>query len=239
MRRFFPDRGKCSDCAAPFVTGTSCTNALTGSRSPARVITNPFASLLWISTGVNAPTSKGCASASSDRGHDLFDAGRAGIDRLVIAEQDDSPRPLLALIERSESRSLAGLMRRSLEGIDPLVTDAVLLAVTRAHERLSITERLHVEGFPLPQRLLTWGRLVVAAHMREDRHRSAARTLGVLRGMLGDRAGAARKLRHGLSLFSTLGAKREAKEIGILLQRPTPARSLERIVPDAGTSEAP
>ena len=98
------------------------------------------------------------------------------------------------LIERSESRSLAGLVRRSLDGIDPVVMDAVLLAVTRAHERLSpqslarllaqprraVTLRLSAEGFPPPQRLLTWGRLIVAAHMLEDRHRSADRVANTL-----------------------------------------------------------
>ena len=129
-----------------------------------------------------------------DRGHDLFDAGRAGIDGLVVAGQDDAPRALLALIERSESKSLAGLVRRSLDGIDPVVMDAVLLAVTRAHERLSpqslarllaqprraVTLRLSAEGFPPPQRLLTWGRLIVAAHMLEDRHRSADRVANTL-----------------------------------------------------------
>lgn len=129
-----------------------------------------------------------------ERGHDLFDAGRAGIDGLVIAGQDDAPRPLLAIIERAESKSLAGLIRRSLDGVDQVVTDAVLLAVTRAHERLSptglarllaqprraVTHRLAAEGFPPPQRLLTWGRLVVAAHMLEDAHRSADRVAATL-----------------------------------------------------------
>jgi AraC-like DNA-binding protein len=131
---------------------------------------------------------------SLKRAHDLFDAGRAGIDGLVLAGVDDEPRPLLALIERSESKSLAGLVRRSLEGIDPLVIDAVLLTVARAHERLSptglarllaqprraVTQRLAAEGFPAPQRLLTWGRLIVAAHMLEDRHRSADRVAAAL-----------------------------------------------------------
>ena len=129
-----------------------------------------------------------------ERAHDLFDAGRAGVDGLVLAGRDDSPRPLLALIETAESKSLAGLVRQSLDGIDPMVTDAVLLAVTRAHERLSpqslarllaqprraVTQRLSAEGFPPPQRLLTWGRLVVAGHMLEDRHRSADRIASTL-----------------------------------------------------------
>jgi AraC-like DNA-binding protein len=133
-------------------------------------------------------------SMAMERGHDLFDAGRAGIDGLVIAGQDDAPRPLLAIIERAESKSLAGLIRRSLDGVDLVVTDAVLLAVTRAHERLSptglarllaqprraVTHRLAAEGFPPPQRLLTWGRLVVAAHMLEDAHRSADRIAATL-----------------------------------------------------------
>ncbi|HEY2065942.1 MAG TPA: helix-turn-helix domain-containing protein [Gemmatimonadaceae bacterium] len=129
-----------------------------------------------------------------DRAHDLFDAGRAGVDGLVIAGEDDAPRPLLATIEQSESKSLAGLMRRSLDGIDAVVADAVLLAVTRAHERLSpiglarllaqprraVTQRLAAAGFPAPQRLLTWGRLIVAAYMLEDEHRSADRVAATL-----------------------------------------------------------
>jgi DNA-binding NarL/FixJ family response regulator len=129
-----------------------------------------------------------------ERAHDLFDAGRAGIDSLVLAEEDDAPRVLLAAIEKSEAKSLAGIVRRSLEGIDSVVSDAVLLAVTRAHERLSpamlsrllaqprraVTLRLAAEGFPPPQRLLTWGRLIVAAHMLEDPHRSADRVATTL-----------------------------------------------------------
>jgi AraC-like DNA-binding protein len=131
---------------------------------------------------------------SPERGHDLFDAGRAGVDGLVIAGEDDAPRSLLALIEKSESKSLAGLVRRSLDGIDPMVTDAVLLAVTRAHGRLTpaglarllaqprraVAHRLAGEGFPPPQRLITWGRLIVAAHMLEDEHRSADRVASTL-----------------------------------------------------------
>jgi AraC-like DNA-binding protein len=129
-----------------------------------------------------------------ERGHDLFDAGRAGIDGLVLSGQDDAPRPLLAIIERAESKSLAGLIRRSLDGVDQVVSDAMLLTVTRAHERLSptglarllaqprraVTHRLAAEGFPPPQRLLTWGRLIVAAHMLEDPHRSADRVAATL-----------------------------------------------------------
>ena len=128
-------------------------------------------------------------SFTPDRAHDLFDAGRQGMDGLVIADQDDAPRALLSLVEHAESKSLGAVVRRSLEGIDPVVRDAVLLAVTRAHERLSpeglarllalprrtVSQRLSTAGFPAPQRLLTWGRLIVAAHLLEDRHRSADR----------------------------------------------------------------
>lgn len=126
---------------------------------------------------------------ASDRAHDLFDAGRQGMDGLVIADDDDSPRALLALVEQAESRSLAATVRQSVEHADPTVRDAVLLCVTRAHERLSpealarllalprrtISQRLSVAGYPPPQRLITWGRLVVAAHLLEDKHRSADR----------------------------------------------------------------
>jgi AraC-like DNA-binding protein len=124
-----------------------------------------------------------------DRGHDLFDAGRAGLDGLILTDLDDSPRALLALVEQAESKSLAGLVRRSLGDIDRAVSDAILLAISRAHERLSpidlarllalprraVLQRLAAAGFPPPQRLLTWGRLILAAHLLEDRHRSADR----------------------------------------------------------------
>jgi len=63
----------------------------------------------------------------------------------------------------------------------------VLIAVTRAHERLTtdaVTRTLSVSrrilarqladaGLPTPQRLLTWGRLIVAGHLLEDTERSA------------------------------------------------------------------
>jgi AraC-like DNA-binding protein len=128
-------------------------------------------------------------NVTADRAHDLFDAGRQGMDGLIIADQDDSPRPLLALVEQAESRSLAAVVRQSVAEADPTVRDAVLLCVTRAHERLSpdglarllalprrtVSQRLAAAGYPAPQRLITWGRLVVAAHLLEDKHRSADR----------------------------------------------------------------
>lgn len=128
-------------------------------------------------------------SVTSDRAHDLFDAGRQGMDGLIIADQDDSPRALLALVEQAESRSLAAVVRESVENADPTIRDAVLLCVTRAHERLSpaalarllalprrtVSQRLAVAGYPPPRRLITWGRLIVAAHLLEDKHRSADR----------------------------------------------------------------
>ena len=129
-----------------------------------------------------------------DRIRDVFDTGRVGVDALVIPDQDDSPRQLLALIERAESRSLGSVVRQSLDEVDPSVRDAVLLSITRAHERLSpeglakllalprrtVSERLSAAGFPPPRRLLTWGRLVVAAHLLEDPHRTADRVAASL-----------------------------------------------------------
>lgn len=131
---------------------------------------------------------------TTEHAHDLFDAARAGVDGLIIDGRDDAPRPLLAIIERSEAMSLAGLMRQSLDGVDRLIADTVLVSVTHAHERLSpttlarlvaqprraLTLRLVQGGFPPPQRLLTWGRLIVAAHMLEDDHRSADRVSAIL-----------------------------------------------------------
>lgn len=59
-----------------------------------------------------------------------------------------------------------------------------------------------------------------------------ARDLGVLRGLLGDRVAGGKLLRRALALFTELGARREAAEVGALLQRPTPARSIAPIERD-------
>ncbi len=128
-------------------------------------------------------------AVTMDRMHDVFDAGRVGVDALVVPDQDDTPRQLLAYVERAESRSLGAVVRQSLDEVEPSVRDAVLLAITRAHERLAptglaellalprrtVSDRLAAAGYPSPRRLLTWGRLIVAAHMLEDPHRTADR----------------------------------------------------------------
>jgi AraC-like DNA-binding protein len=124
-----------------------------------------------------------------ERTHDVFDAGRVGVNEIILAGVDDAPRPLLALIERGEARSLAAAVRGAFAERSPLARDALLLAVSRAHERLSaetlahllsiprrsLSKRLADEGLPAPQRLITWGRLIVAGHMLEEPRRSADR----------------------------------------------------------------
>jgi len=124
---------------------------------------------------------------SHDRTRDLFDAGRAGMDGLVIAERDDSPERFAALLEQAEARSVASKLKTLFAGVHPLVRDAVLISVTRAHERLTpevlarslslgrraLVRRLSDAGFPPPRRLITWGRLIVAAQLLEDPLRSA------------------------------------------------------------------
>ena len=125
----------------------------------------------------------------AERLHDLFDAGRYGFEALLIAGLDDEPRTLLAAIEQAEARSLTGRIRLLLAHVDPVARDATLLAVTRAHQRLSSTAFarlmarprrslatvLERAGFPPTQRLLMWGRLIVAGHLLEDTRRSADR----------------------------------------------------------------
>lgn len=129
------------------------------------------------------------STITMDRVRDVFDAGRIGMDALIIADQDDTPRQLLARIEHAESRSLGSEVRMALGEVDPSVRDAVLLVITRAHERMSpaglarllalprrtVSQRLASAGYPPPRRLLTWGRLIVAARMLEDPHRTADR----------------------------------------------------------------
>ena len=124
--------------------------------------------------------------ANADRGHDLFDAGRVGVDVLVIADRDDSDASLATLFEQAEARTVVSAVRSALADAKPAARDALLTAVTRAHERLTaerlarvlavprrlLSARLQDAGFPPPQQLVTWGRLFVAAHMLEDRQRS-------------------------------------------------------------------
>lgn len=136
----------------------------------------------------------GYVTVSLERAHDLFDAGRQGVDALIIADRDDTPMEFLRIVAAAESRALADVVRRQLSGVDSVVYDAVLIAITRAHERLSptglarvlgvprrtLSQRLEAARYPAPLRLLTWGRLIVAAHMLEDRHRSADRVAASL-----------------------------------------------------------
>ncbi|MFI5246776.1 MAG: helix-turn-helix domain-containing protein, partial [Gemmatimonadales bacterium] len=91
------------------------------------------------------------------------------------------------VMEQAEARGVAGLIRHRLGSLQPLVRDAVLVAVTRAHVRLTshrladilsttrrtLVAKLAQDRLPPPQKLISWGRLVVAAQMLEDRHRSA------------------------------------------------------------------
>lgn len=124
---------------------------------------------------------------AADRCRDLFDAGRSGIDALILANVDDDALAIASTLEHAEARGVAGLLRGTLDSYRPTARDAVLLAVTRAHEtltpddlarRLSLSRRVlakHLEnaGLPSPQRLITWARLLVAAHLLEDPERSA------------------------------------------------------------------
>jgi methylphosphotriester-DNA--protein-cysteine methyltransferase len=126
-------------------------------------------------------------SLTSDRARDLFDAGRAGFDGLLILGHDDTPAAFRAVLERASARGAAQLLRPHLIDVDPLVRDAVMVAVTRAHLRLtshrlaeicgapkrSLLSALEKAGFPPPQKLLAWGRLIVAAQMLEDPARAA------------------------------------------------------------------
>lgn len=126
-------------------------------------------------------------SEAPGRARDLFDAGRLGVESLVLADRDDSPEALRAMVEQAEARGVAALMRRRLAPLDPFLRDAIMIAVTRLHEHLSpdmlaaalgvsrraLSRHLQEAGFPPPQQLLGWARLIVAAHMLETHSRSA------------------------------------------------------------------
>lgn len=122
-----------------------------------------------------------------ERAREMFDAGRAGIDALVVANETDTPALLAAVLDQAEARSVASLLRPHLQEVRSVVRDAVMLSVTRAHERLTpdslarqmavsrrlLSKRLEGAQLPPPHQLLTWGRLIVAASLLEHGSRSA------------------------------------------------------------------
>ncbi len=113
---------------------------------------------------------------------DVFEAGRFGFDAVVVADEGDDPLSLQQVIERAMARGVGELLRKGLGDRVPTARDAALACVARAHERLSpeklarllgvrrraLTERLLRAGLPAPQRLIGWGRLIVAARLLED-----------------------------------------------------------------------
>lgn len=117
----------------------------------------------------------------------IFELGRFGVDGLIVMDQDDSADRLRSIVEQAEARSITALVSSALGRARPTARDAALIAVTRAHQRLTpqqlasilgirrraLAARLEGAGFPPPQRLITWGRLIVAAQMLEDADRSA------------------------------------------------------------------
>lgn len=126
-------------------------------------------------------------SSPPARPRDLFEAGRFGLDGLVLADRDDEPRRLRAILDQAEARGAIEFLRPALAGVRPTVRDALLVAVTRAHQRLTpddlarilgvrrklLSERLGQAGFPTTQKLIAWGRLIVAARLLEDVERTA------------------------------------------------------------------
>jgi AraC-like DNA-binding protein len=124
---------------------------------------------------------------ASEKVRDLFDLGRAGVVGLLLQDSDDRPRAIRNVVERAEARGAAQELRRLLASHSPAIRDAVLVAVTRAHEQLTadrlaeivgvsrrtLSGELLRAGFPPPSKLVTWGRLIVAGQMLADRHRSA------------------------------------------------------------------
>jgi AraC-like DNA-binding protein len=131
---------------------------------------------------------------AAERAREMFDLARCGVDDLVIVDVDDDPAALRAHVDKAEARSAAAIVRPAVAGLPMSVRDAVLAAVTRAHERLTaetlarrlatsrseLTRALADAGLPPPNQLLTWGRLIVAAHLLEESERSAEGVASIL-----------------------------------------------------------
>ena len=81
-----------------------------------------------------------CATSST--------SGRAGLDGLIIADRDDAPADLWAILEQAETRSVASGLRTALVNCDPDRPRRRLVAVTRAHENLTATDSLGFSPSP-------------------------------------------------------------------------------------------
>jgi AraC-like DNA-binding protein len=130
------------------------------------------------------------ATLGADRVRHIFDAGRYGFEELVVADLDDGPSAFARAIERASARGVAALVRGAIPpGTDPAARDAVLISVTRAHERLTPAQLADIlgtsprqlvrvladAGVPSPHRLLMWGRLIVAGALMDGSRRSTDR----------------------------------------------------------------
>ena len=124
----------------------------------------------------------------------IFELGRFGVDGLAVLDQDDGPSALRTVVEQAEARSVTAAVRSALGHVRPTARDAALIAVTRAHQRLTpqqlasilgirrraLAATLEAAGLPAP----------AAAHHvgTADRRRAAARGSGAKRRFGGYRA---------------------------------------------------
>ncbi|MGI8508888.1 MAG: helix-turn-helix domain-containing protein [Gemmatimonadaceae bacterium] len=130
------------------------------------------------------------SALSQERVRHIFDAGRYGFEELVIAELDDGPSAFARALERSAARGVAGIVKTGLpQAADPLARDALLISITRAHERLTPASLMRILGissrklshalarcdYPSAHKLIMWGRLIVAAALLDDTRHSADR----------------------------------------------------------------
>lgn len=127
---------------------------------------------------------------SPERVRHIFDAGRYGFEELVIDGLDDGPSSFGRALERGAARGVAGMVKAGLPPArEPLAHDALLIAITRAHERLTPASLVRILGvtpralsraltacaYPSPHKVIMWGRLVVAAALLDDTRHSADR----------------------------------------------------------------
>lgn len=127
---------------------------------------------------------------SPDKVHHIFDAGRYGFEALVIVDLDDGPSAFSRAIERASARGVAAMVKAGLPtAMDPMAVDALLTAITRAHERMTpatlaremcvstrrLSRALAVSGYPSAHKLIMWGRLIVAAVLMDGTRHSTDR----------------------------------------------------------------
>lgn len=156
------------------------------------------------------------------QGADILAASRAGLNALVLSDYDDVRSELRAAVAHATADSVAERsMRQIVPGLPRAIRQIVELYLRNGRRNMAVTEaaaslgltrqtlsrKLTDAGLPAPGALMSWARLLHAAHLLEDPDRSIERVAHEVD------LGSATALRNMLKSYTGL-LPREVRERG-------------------------